>query len=64
MKKFTIHLLILAIVTGVYGFYGFDLYGTEAARVVFLIAADLFVVSLFSRLLFREKEQSAQQVEI
>lgn len=53
MKRFTVHFLIMAIILGVYGFSGFDLWGTEAARVLFLIAADMFVVSLFARLLFK-----------
>ncbi|MGB5944285.1 MAG: DUF1328 domain-containing protein [Leeuwenhoekiella sp.] len=53
MSKFTLHFLIVSLVTGIYGFGGFGLWGTEAARVLFLIAADLFVVSLFARLIFK-----------
>ncbi|WP_416444156.1 DUF1328 domain-containing protein [Leeuwenhoekiella sp. A16] len=62
MKRFTIHFLILALLSGFYGFYGFDLWGTEAARVLFLIAADLFVVALFSRFL-KNDGQYPQKVE-
>ena len=47
MKRFTLPFLIIAVITGIYGFGGFDLWATEAARILFLISADLFVVSLF-----------------
>ncbi|MAZ28854.1 MAG: DUF1328 domain-containing protein [Cytophagaceae bacterium] len=71
MKRFTIHFLILAVLLGIYGFSGFDLWGTEAARVLFLISADMFVVSLFARLLFKgegskiikSRENATQRVE-
>ncbi|MEH6657554.1 DUF1328 domain-containing protein [Leeuwenhoekiella marinoflava] len=64
MKRFTLPFLILAVVAGIYGFGGFDLWATEAARIVFLIAADLFVVSLFANFLFKKNpKQVAQRVE-
>lgn len=63
MKRFTLHFLIIAILTGIYGFAGFDLWGTEASRVLFLVAADMFVVSLFARLLFHEKQPVLQETE-
>lgn len=63
MKRFTIHFLALALISGIYGFGGWNLYGTEAARVLFLIGADLFVVSVFARFLFNDKQPIAQQVE-
>lgn len=64
MKRFTIPFLIIALVTGIYGFGGFNLWATEAARVLFLISADLFVVSLFAKFLFKKNpNQIAQRVE-
>ncbi len=52
--------MILSIFSGFYGFGGYDLSGTEAARVVFLIAADLFVVSLFARILFYSRSEGGE----
>ena len=46
MKRFTLPFLIIAVVAGIYGFGGFDLWATEAARIVFLVAADLFVFEM------------------
>ncbi len=63
MKRFTIHFLVFAIISGIYGFGGWDLYGTEAARVLFLIGADLFVVSVFARFLFNDEQPIPQKVE-
>ncbi|MFD2828725.1 putative membrane protein YtjA (UPF0391 family) [Leeuwenhoekiella aestuarii] len=64
MKRFTLPFLIIAVVAGIYGFGGFDLWATEAARIIFLIAADLFVVSLFAKFLFKKNpKQIAQRVE-
>jgi len=64
MKRFTLPFLIIAIVTGIYGFGGFDLWATEAARILFLISADLFVVSLFAKFLFKKSPKPiAQQVK-
>jgi len=64
MKRFTLPFLIIAVITGIYGFGGFDLWATEAARILFLISADLFVVSLFAKFLFKKSpKRVAQQVE-
>tara|TARA_R110002051_G_scaffold1200_3_gene6580 strand:+ start:1137 stop:1334 length:198 start_codon:yes stop_codon:yes gene_type:complete len=64
MKRFTLPFLIIALITGVYGFGGFNLWATEAARVLFLIFADLFVVSLFAKFLFKKnQDQVTQRVE-
>ena len=64
MKRFTLPFLIIADITGIYGFGGFDLWATEAARILFLISADLFVVSLFAKFLFKKSpKRVAQQVK-
>ena len=64
MKRFTLPFLIIAVITGIYGFGGFDLWATEAARIMFLISADLFVVSLFAKFLFKKSpKRVAQQVK-
>ena len=64
MKRLALPFLIIALITGIYGFGGFNLWGTEASRVLFLISADLFVVSLFAKFLFRkDRTRIAQRVE-
>ena len=63
MKRLTLPFLIIAILTGIYGFGGFNLWGTEASRVLFLVSADLFVVSLFAKFLFRKRTRAVQRVE-
>lgn len=63
MKRLTLPFLAIALLTGIYGFGGFNLWGTEASRIIFLISADLFVVSLFAKFLFRKRVQVPQRVE-
>lgn len=57
MRRYTLPFLIIATITGIYGFAGFELWGIETARILFLIAADLFIVSLFAKFLFRNEPE-------
>lgn len=55
--------MILTIISGIYGFVGYDLWANEAARVIFLIAADLFVVSLFARIFFYTRSNPEEEAQ-
>ena len=42
----------MTVVTGLIGFAGLNFYGIEVVRVLFLIFADLLVISVISKLFF------------
>lgn len=63
MRKYSVLFLILAVVTGLVGFTGLNFSGIEVVRVLFLIFADLLVISLLARLFFPSNEMKAQRVE-
>ena len=52
MKDKALIFLILALVTGLIGFSGLEFYGVIGIRVLFLIFADLLVISLLSNVFF------------
>lgn len=52
MKKYMLAFLIMTVVTGILGFAGMTYYGITAVRVLFLIFADLLIVSLISKFFF------------
>ncbi|MCF4102066.1 DUF1328 domain-containing protein [Gillisia sp. M10.2A] len=52
MKNYTLLFLIMTVVTGLIGFAGLNFYGIEVVRVLFLIFADLLVISVISKLFF------------
>ncbi|CAM4312075.1 DUF1328 domain-containing protein [Gillisia limnaea] len=52
MKKYMFIFLIMTVVTGLLGFAGLTFYGISAVRVLFLIFADLLIVSLISKFFF------------
>lgn len=62
MRKYTILFLILAALTGAIGFLGLNFTGIEVIRVLFLIFADLLVVSLIARLFFRSDNMRLQRI--
>ena len=54
----------MTIVTGLLGFAGLTFFGIEVVRVLFLIFADLLIVSLISRTCFSDtKEVKLQRVK-
>lgn len=55
MKSKSLLFLALAVVTGLIGFTGLSFSGIEVIRVMFLIFADLLIVSLIAKLFFPEK---------
>jgi uncharacterized membrane protein YtjA (UPF0391 family) len=57
MKKRSLLFLALAIVTGLIGFTGLSFSGIEVVRVMFLIFADLLIISLMAKLFFPEKQK-------
>jgi uncharacterized membrane protein YtjA (UPF0391 family) len=57
MKKKSLLFLALAIVTGLIGFTGLSFSGIEVVRVMFLIFADLLIISLMAKLFFPEKQK-------
>ncbi len=57
MKDYTITFLILALVTGVSGFALGDFTGIKFLRIMFIIFADLLVVSLLAKGLFANQKR-------
>ncbi len=55
MKSKSLLFLALAVATGLIGFTGLSFSGIEVIRVMFLIFADLLIVSLIAKLFFPEK---------
>ena len=64
MKNYTIHFLIMTLVTGLLGFAGMNFFGIEVVRVLFLIFADLLIVALISKTFFSDtKEVRLQRIK-
>jgi uncharacterized membrane protein YtjA (UPF0391 family) len=57
MKNYTLHFLIMTVVTGLLGFAGLTYYGIEVVRVLFLIFADLLIVALISKIFFSDTKK-------
>ncbi len=58
MKSKSLLFLALAVATGLIGFTGLSFSGIEVIRVMFLIFADLLIVSLIAKLFFPEKREA------
>ncbi|HSI70789.1 MAG TPA: hypothetical protein VK941_11185 [Gillisia sp.] len=56
MKKHIILFLVLTALTGLLGFIGISFSGIEVVRVLFLIFADLLVISVLARFFFSGTE--------
>ena len=61
MKKKTLLFLVLALITGLVGFTGLSFSGIEVVRVMFLIFADLLVISLLAKMFFPERPKMKYQ---
>ncbi|MDX1762336.1 MAG: DUF1328 domain-containing protein [Christiangramia sp.] len=61
MKRKTLLFLTLTLITGLIGFTGLSFSGIEVVRVMFLIFADLVVVSLMAKLFFPDKPKMKYQ---
>ncbi|MGA8854097.1 MAG: DUF1328 domain-containing protein [Christiangramia sp.] len=61
MKKKTLLFLMLASVTGLIGFTGLSFDGIEVIRVMFLIFADLLIISIMAKLFFPDKPKLKYQ---
>jgi uncharacterized membrane protein YtjA (UPF0391 family) len=57
MKNYTLHFLIMTVVTGLLGFAGLTYYGIEVVRILFLIFADLLIVALISKIFFSDTKK-------
>ncbi len=57
MRNYSILFLILTVVTALIGFTGLDFYGIEAVRILSLVFADLFVISILAKIILPKKEQ-------
>jgi len=57
MKNNIILFLILTAITGILGFAGLTFTGIEIVRVVFLIVADLLIISILARFFFRDSRK-------
>ena len=63
MKKYTLVFLIATALTGLVGFAGLTFYGVIAVRVLFLIFADLFIVSVMGQIFFNDKSKIRMRVK-
>lgn len=63
MRKHSILFLSVAALTGAIGFSGLNFTGIEVIRVLFLIFADLLIVSLVARLFFRDDNLRLQPIK-
>ncbi|MGY5847079.1 DUF1328 domain-containing protein [Salegentibacter sp. HM20] len=63
MKKYSLLFLLMALLTGLVGFTGLNFSGIEVVRVMFLIFADLLLVSLLARMFFPEPKMKLQRVK-
>lgn len=61
MKKKTLLFFVLALITGLVGFTGLSFSGIEVIRVMFLIFADLMIISLMAKLFFPDKPKVKYQ---
>lgn len=61
MKRKTLLFLVLALITGLVGFTGLSFSGIEVVRVMFLIFADLLIISLMAKLFFPDKPKLKYQ---
>jgi uncharacterized membrane protein YtjA (UPF0391 family) len=63
MKKYTLVFLIATALTGLVGFAGLTFYGVIAVRVLFLIFADLLIVSVMGQIFFNDKSKIRMRVK-
>ena len=64
MKNFTLHLLILTIVTAILGFSGLDIVGGSIIRFVFLLSGiGLLISCLDAVILSRRNRKLSKRVE-
>lgn len=63
MRGKSITFLVLAIATGILGFALGNFIGTQVLRVLFIIFADLFIVSILAKGLFSNSAQ-LQKVKV
>ncbi len=56
MKNHTILFLVLTALSGLLGFIGISFAGIEVVRVLFLIFADLLIISILSKIFFSGTE--------
>lgn len=61
MKRKSLLFLVLALITGLIGFTGLSFSGIEVVRVMFLIFADLLIISLIAKLFFPDKPKMKYQ---
>tara|TARA_B100000949_G_C14165455_1_gene400991 strand:- start:662 stop:859 length:198 start_codon:yes stop_codon:yes gene_type:complete len=57
MKEKSITFLVLALVTGILGFALGNFTGSQILRILFIVFADLFVVSILAKGLFSNSTQ-------
>lgn len=62
MRKYSPLFLIITVITGILGFSGINFAGIEVVRVLFLIFADLLVISLLARLILSKPKMKLQRV--
>lgn len=62
MRKYSPLFLIVTVITGILGFSGIDFEGIEVVRVLFLIFADLLVISLLARIILSKSKMKLERV--
>lgn len=63
MKHYSTIFLVLALITGMFGFIGGDFEGVEIVRILSLIFTDLFVISLIAKAFFPDKKMRYERVQ-
>ncbi|MGY5849824.1 DUF1328 domain-containing protein [Salegentibacter sp. F14] len=63
MRKYSPVFLILAVITGLIGFTGLSFSGIEVVRIMFLIFADLLVISLLAKLIFPSEKLKLERMK-
>ncbi|SDS20828.1 hypothetical protein SAMN04487764_1696 [Gillisia sp. Hel1_33_143] len=61
MKNYTLIFLALTVITGLIGFTGMNFFGIPAVRVLFVIFADLLVISVLAKIFFPATENMKLQ---
>lgn len=57
MRKYSRMFLMMTVITGLISFTGLDFKGIGIARILFVIFADLFLVSVMAKVLFPNKKK-------
>ncbi|CAN5152237.1 hypothetical protein BH23BAC2_BH23BAC2_00900 [soil metagenome] len=63
MEKYIIPFLVITAITGLVGFAGLNFKGIEIIRVLFLIFADLLIISVLAKLFFLNRKMRLERIK-